>query len=85
MKVFASIFAITAIAAAAATPDMSRRATTDLCGPLDTPQCCGTDVLGLADLSCSAGMSFLARIFLSVGVLSMLIHAYSPKHCHHYC
>ncbi|THY60152.1 hypothetical protein D6C98_02482 [Aureobasidium pullulans] len=61
MKVFASILAIVTIASAAATPDMKRRSAvlasrdaSDLCGPLDTPMCCGTDVLGLADLSCSS-------------------------------
>ncbi|KAI4762460.1 hypothetical protein E4T52_05267 [Aureobasidium sp. EXF-3400] len=54
MKVFASILAIAAIASAAATPNMKRQTASSLCGPLDTPQCCGTDVLGVADLSCSA-------------------------------
>ncbi|CAD0110214.1 unnamed protein product [Aureobasidium uvarum] len=63
MKVFASILAIAAVASAAATPNLKRRtgiiemrAASDLCGPLDTPMCCGTDVLGLADLSCSSGI-----------------------------
>jgi hypothetical protein len=32
------------------------RQSTSLCGPLDTPMCCQTDVLGVADLSCTAGM-----------------------------
>ncbi|KAG9661630.1 hypothetical protein KCU98_g9945, partial [Aureobasidium melanogenum] len=60
MKVFANILAIATIAAAAATPNMKRtgalemRSATDLCGPLDTPMCCETDVLGVADLSCSS-------------------------------
>ena len=61
MKVFASILAIAAIASAAATPNMKRQTASSLCGPLDTPQCCGTDVLGVADLSCSAGMSQVAE------------------------
>lgn len=72
MKVFTSILAIAAIASAAATPDMKRRSAvlasrdaSDLCGPLDTPMCCGTDVLGLADLSCSSGTSF-SSIFYHV-------------------
>jgi hypothetical protein len=56
MKIFASIFAMTVIASAAATPIMERQTASSLCGPLDTPQCCGTDVLGLADLGCSASM-----------------------------
>lgn len=70
MKVFASILAIAAIASAAATPDMKRRSAlasrdaSDLCGPLDTPMCCGTDVLGLADLSCSSGTSFSSTFCL---------------------
>ncbi|KAI5248969.1 hypothetical protein E4T43_01054 [Aureobasidium subglaciale] len=62
MKVFASILAITAVASAAATPDMKRRSATldtraaaGLCGPLDTPMCCATDVLGVADLACTSG------------------------------
>jgi len=54
MKVIASILAIAAIASAAATPNMKRQ-TTSLCGPLDTPQCCSVDVLGVADLNCAAG------------------------------
>jgi len=53
MKVFASILAIASIASAAATPNMKRQ-TTSLCGPLDTPQCCTLDVLGVADLDCAA-------------------------------
>ena len=72
MKVFTSILAIAVIASAAATPDMKRRSAvlasrdaSDLCGPLDTPMCCGTDVLGLADLSCSSGTSF-SSIFYHV-------------------
>lgn len=55
MKVFASILAIATIASAAATPNMKRQ-TTSLCGPLDSPQCCTVDVLGVADLDCTAGM-----------------------------
>ncbi|KAI5204575.1 hypothetical protein E4T42_00997 [Aureobasidium subglaciale] len=61
MKVFASILAIAAVASAAATPDMKRRSATldtraaaGLCGPLDTPMCCATDVLGVADLACTS-------------------------------
>ncbi|KAK5999989.1 hypothetical protein QM012_005077 [Aureobasidium pullulans] len=61
MKFVVSILAISAIASAAATPNTKRRtgiiemrATSDVCGPLDTPMCCATDVLGIADLSCSA-------------------------------
>ncbi|KAG9944507.1 hypothetical protein KCU85_g7852, partial [Aureobasidium melanogenum] len=60
MKVFANILAIATIAAAAATPNMKRtgniemRRSTSLCGPLDTPMCCQTDVLGVADLNCVA-------------------------------
>lgn len=61
MKVLAGILAIAAITSAAATPNMKRQTVSSLCGPLDTPQCCGTDVLGVADLSCSAGMSQLAE------------------------
>lgn len=60
MKVFASIFAIAAIASAAATPNMKRQ-TTSLCGPLDTPQCCSVDVLGVADLNC-ASSPFLTAV-----------------------
>ncbi|KAI4850908.1 hypothetical protein E4T44_02467 [Aureobasidium sp. EXF-8845] len=54
MKIFASILTMTVIASAAATPIMERQTASSLCGPLDTPQCCSTDVLGLADLGCSA-------------------------------
>ncbi|KAG9600349.1 hypothetical protein KCU77_g3457, partial [Aureobasidium melanogenum] len=60
MKVFANILAIATIAAAAATPNQKRtgniemRRSTSLCGPLDTPMCCETDVLGVADLSCTS-------------------------------
>ena len=68
MKIFVSILAIVTIATAAATPNVKRRtgiiemrAASDLCGPLDTPMCCATDVLGVADLSCSPGI----RCFLS--------------------
>ncbi|CAD0093949.1 unnamed protein product [Aureobasidium mustum] len=60
MKTFVSILAIVTIATAAATPNLKRRtgiiemrAVSDLCGPLDTPMCCATDVLGVADLTCS--------------------------------
>jgi hypothetical protein len=56
MKISASILAMTAITLAAATPITQRQTISSLCGPLDTPQCCGTDVLGLADLGCSASM-----------------------------
>lgn len=62
MKVVAYLLAITTAASAAATPNIKRRTgviemrtTSDLCGPLDTPMCCATDVLGVADLSCSSG------------------------------
>lgn len=79
MKVFASILAIAAIASAAATPDMKRRSAvlasrdaSDLCGPLDTPMCCGTDVLGLADLSCSSGTSFSSTLYLVPDAESLL-------------
>ncbi|KAI5237160.1 hypothetical protein E4T47_07829 [Aureobasidium subglaciale] len=60
MKFFTSILAIATIASAASTPKMERRTAvvekraSALCGPLDTPMCCGTDILGLADLSCSS-------------------------------
>lgn len=46
---------------AAATPSRNQRRTanligrnSDLCGPLDTPMCCETDVLGVADLNCAS-------------------------------
>ncbi|KAI4851072.1 hypothetical protein E4T44_02363 [Aureobasidium sp. EXF-8845] len=54
MKILASVLVTTVIASAAATPIKERQTASSLCGPLDTPQCCGTDVLGLADLGCSA-------------------------------
>ncbi|KAI4728830.1 hypothetical protein E4T49_03269 [Aureobasidium sp. EXF-10728] len=59
MKLFTNILALTTIVSAAATPNPHRRthetrAAADLCGPLDTPMCCATDVLGVADLSCSS-------------------------------
>ena len=64
MQIIASILAIATIATAAATPNMQRRTArvelesrqaASLCGPLDTPQCCSTDVLGVADLACTSG------------------------------
>jgi hypothetical protein len=69
MKIFASILAMTVIASAAASPVMERQTASSLCGPLDTPQCCGTDILGLADLGCSASMIRSSGLQLS----SMLI------------
>ncbi|KAL1303034.1 hypothetical protein AAFC00_003346 [Neodothiora populina] len=61
MQIQAVLLAMASIAAAASsgparverrTATLDRRA--DLCGPLDTPMCCQTDVEGIADLNCAS-------------------------------
>jgi hypothetical protein len=72
MKILASVLVMTVIASAAATPIKERQTASSLCGPLDTPQCCGTDVLGLADLGCSASMMRTLRLQVSPMLMIVL-------------
>ena len=39
--------------------ELESRQAASLCSPLDTPQCCSTDVLGVADLACTSGTYYL--------------------------
>lgn len=59
MQIQTIVLALTALAAATPAPNQRRTAnligrSSDLCGPLDTPMCCETDVLGVADLNCAS-------------------------------
>ncbi|KAF1353240.1 fungal hydrophobin-domain-containing protein [Delphinella strobiligena] len=59
MQLQTIVLALAALAAASPAPDQRRTAnligrSSDLCGPLDTPMCCETDILGVADLNCAS-------------------------------
>lgn len=83
MKVQSIILAIVSLAAASSNgPARSGRRTAvlerrgDLCGPLDTPMCCQTDVSGVADLDCAGSeLTFLhlpcaPRLYSIISVFS---------------
>lgn len=55
MKSFTAITAIVALAGFAMASPIEERQTYSACSGLyGTPQCCATDVLGVADLDCAA-------------------------------